>query len=66
LTIKNHNQIPKKAKLLNTGAVLEAKIERLPSSIGKIDSVLASEYLTIGKIPVDELLCEAIVVEVEW
>ena len=63
--MKKYKKIPQKAKLLNTGEVLQARIERLPSSIGKIDKVLASEYLTLGKIPVDELF-EAIVIEVEW
>jgi alpha-L-fucosidase len=64
--IKNFEKIPKKVRLVNTGAALEAKIERLPNTIGGFSTYLASEYLTFGKIPVDKLSSEAIVVEVEW
>ena len=63
--IMKYTKMPKKVKLLNTGADLEARTERLPSSIGGIEGVLAREYLTLGRIPVDEL-SEAIVIEVEW
>ena len=52
-------------KLLNTGATLVAELKRLPGSIGGERSVLTLEYLTLGRIPVDEL-SEAIVIEVEW
>jgi len=64
--MKNGKGIPCHAKLLNTGDELECKLRQLPSNIGKYSDSLMTEYLTLSKIPTDELEGEAIVIEVEW
>ena len=64
--MKTNMGIPKKTRLLNSDISLECKVERLPSSIGKLDVIEAVEYLTVGRIPVDDLANEAIVVEIKW
>lgn len=64
--MKNEKGIPKYARLMNTGEMLECKMQCLTASIGKYEGILSTDYLTIGKIPVDSLQNEAIVIEVEW
>lgn len=64
--MRNEKGIPKRARLLNTGAELECRIEKLMPNIARQQGHLAIEYLTISTIPIDKLENEAIVIEVEW
>lgn len=55
--------IPKRVRLMNTGADLSYKIELLPEyfSAGR-----AGTYLHITGVPIDDLANEPIVIEIEW
>ena len=66
--MKNYPALPKRARLLNTGAELPFSITHLPFLNGfnekaRIDGPI---LLDICKIPVDALAAEPIIVEVEW
>ena len=66
VNFKNYPALPKRVRLLNTGADLPFAIEKLPGffdiNTGKCDG----EYLHITNIPIDDLENEPIVLEVEW
>ena len=57
---------PKRVRLLNTGAELEAKAAYLPECFDGKSGTAAVKYLHIPGIPVDDLQSEAIVLEIEW
>ena len=63
--LKNPKALPKSVKLLNNGADLEYKIDKLPRNFGE-ETILSMSCLVIRNIPVDELANEAIVIEIEW
>ena len=60
----NYPGLPKKVRLMNTGAELPVAIEPLPDYF--VNGVAKHHYLHIWDIPVDELGCEPIVLEVTW
>ena len=64
VAITNFPSLPKKVRLLNTGAELPFAAEVLPDYFkkGRAEHI----YLHIRKIPVDDLASEPIVLEVEW
>ncbi|MBQ8311000.1 MAG: alpha-L-fucosidase [Clostridia bacterium] len=65
VAMKNPPSEPKSVRLLNNDARLPANIELLPEFFdGKTGK--AYSYLHISEIPVDELVNEAIVIEIEW
>jgi len=65
VALKNFPSVPKSVKLLNTGALLPAKAERLPEFFDIDTGRSEITYLHISGIPVDELN-EPIVLEIEW
>jgi len=66
VNLKNYPSLPKKVKLMNTGKALEAKIEYLPEFFDGATGKCEAEYLHITGIPVDDLIEEPIVLEIEW
>jgi len=65
IALTNYPSVPKRVRLMNTGAVLPAEVTLLPGFFdGKTGK--ANEFLCITGIPVDDLSNEAIVVEIEW
>ena len=55
--------IPSSVRLLNTGAKIKASIDMLPEySLNE----RAQRYLRLSGIPIDELECEPIVIEIDW
>ncbi len=63
--ISNPPREPKRVILLNTGAILSAKIERCPDNFNS-DTGISNEKLRISGIDADSLTQEAIVIEIEW
>lgn len=61
----SYPSVPKKVRLLNTGATLSVCEEQLPEFFS-MDTGVADVLLHVSGIPVDELASEAIVLEVEW
>ena len=64
VAMANYPGLPKKVRLMNTGAELPVAIEPLPDYF--VNGVAKHHYLHIWDIPVDELDCEPIVLEVTW
>ncbi|MDD6877668.1 MAG: alpha-L-fucosidase [Clostridiaceae bacterium] len=58
--------MPKRARLLNTGAELPCTIGILPAYIDAATGRAERRYLSIRGIPADELADEAVVIELEW
>lgn len=58
--------IPKSVRLMNTGACLPFERRALPGFYTSPEGLSDRVYLQIRRIPVDELSCEPIVIEVEW
>ena len=64
VAMKSYPALPRRVRLLNTGAELPWAVERLPefndaNGVGRV-------FLHLRNIPVDELASEAIVLEIEW
>lgn len=66
VTLKKYPGLPKSVKLMNTGARLESRIEYLPEFFDIKTGACKDMYLHITGIPIDELSCEPIVLEIEW
>ncbi len=65
LILSEYPNEPKSARLLNTGENLPFELSCLPSYIDK-DGTAKGPYLRIFDIPIDELVHEPIVIEVEF
>lgn len=57
--------VPKSARLLNSGARLPIRYERLPACIAD-DGTSMGPYVSLTDIPVEDFPKEPIVIEVEW
>jgi len=66
VNLKNYPSLPKSVKLLNTGKMLEAKIEYLPEFFNGDTGKCEDKYLHITGIPIDDFANEPIVLEIEW
>ena len=66
--MNNYPSVPKSVRLLNTGKELSYKVEHLPFLNGFNEHVRLDgpELLNIENIPVDDLVGEPIVLEIEW
>lgn len=64
VALTNYPGLPKRVRLLNTGADLPFAAERLPEFFK--NGVARHIYLHIRNIPVDDLPQEPIVIEIEW
>ena len=66
--MKNYPTVPKSVRLLNTGKALPFRVQHLPFLNGFNEHVRLDgpELLNIEKIPVDDLVGEPIVIEIEW
>jgi hypothetical protein len=64
--MKNYPNIPKSVRLMNTGAYLPFKAEILPEHFSGKTGQAEQVFLHIRGIPVDDLACEPVVIEVEW
>ena len=66
--MNNYPSVPKSVRLLNTGKNLPFKIEHLPFLNGFNEHVRLDgpELLNICNVPVDDLVGEPIVLEIEW
>ena len=58
--------LPRKARLMNTGAELPCEIGVLPGYFSMQTGRAEPEYLSIRQIPADDLSGEAVVIELEW
>ncbi|MBQ9085174.1 MAG: alpha-L-fucosidase [Clostridia bacterium] len=65
ILISNPPSEPEKVVLLNTGATLNARIEKCPDGFS-FHTGISAEALRISGIPADDLAHEAIVVEISW
>jgi len=65
ILISNPPSEPEKVVLLNTGATLNARIEKCPDDFS-FHTGISAEQLRISGIPADDLVEEAIVVEISW
>ena len=65
ILISNPPSEPEKVVLLNTGATLDARIEKCPDDFN-FHTGISAEELRISGIPADDLAHEAIVVEISW
>ncbi|MBQ9115650.1 MAG: alpha-L-fucosidase, partial [Clostridia bacterium] len=65
VNLKNYPGLPKKVRLMNTGAELNAEICTLPEFFNS-NGFAEVKFLHIPGIPVDDLQNEAIVLEIEW
>jgi len=65
VALERYPGVPKSVKLLNTGAELSAKVERMPEFFDG-STGMAKVFLHIRGIPVDDLCREPIVLEIEW
>jgi len=65
IAIKNYPSVPRSVVLLNTGKPLDHKVEKLPE-FPDWNTGIAKEYLHISGIPVDELVSEPVLIEIEW
>ena len=63
IAFKYFSTLPKSVRLMNTGENLNFAYERLPEYMSK---GVASQYVHISGIPVDDLASEPIVIEVIW
>jgi alpha-L-fucosidase len=66
IAIKNYPNVPKRVRLMNTGAELPCAAERLPEFFNGKTGVAEVIYLHIWDIPADALCDEPIVLEIEW
>lgn len=66
VNLKSYPSLPKKVKLMNTGETLEAKSEYLPEYCSFATGKCEDKYLHITGIPIDDLMQEPIVIEIEW
>lgn len=64
VSLEHYKSVPRSVRLLNTGAFLDAKIQKLPAYCGADGK--PKEHLYITGIPVDSLASEAIVIEIDW
>ena len=65
VALKRYPNIPKSVRLMNTGKILSCKEEVLPEFFNG-DTGIGDIYLHITGIPIDDLLAEPIVLEIEW
>lgn len=66
VNLKNYPSLPQKVRLMNTGRLLEAKIELLPEFFNGDNGKSEDKYLHITGIPIDDLENEPIILEIEW
>ena len=66
IAVEKYPNLPKKVRLLNTGAELPFKIQELPEFFDFWNGRADRRFLHIRQIPVDSLQNEAIVLEIEW
>lgn len=68
IAMKNYPSVPKRVRLMNTGAELPCGEDLLPDFLDIVtwESGICTPYLHIYNIPVDDLDSEPLVVEVEW
>lgn len=68
IALKNYPSMPKHVKLMNTGAELPYSVDILPDFLDLVtwQSGICTPYLHIFNIPVDELVSEPLVIEIEW
>lgn len=65
VALKKYPNLPKYVRLMNTGELLSFKEEMLPEFFNG-DTGIGDVYLHISGIPIDDLLAEPIVLEIEW
>lgn len=66
VALKNYPNLPRRVRLMNTGKDLEFKIEVLPEAYNGKTGRAEVEFLHITGIPIDDLLAEPIVLEIQW
>ena len=64
--LRRYPSVPRRVRLMNTHAELPFACEILPEAIDSATGRAEQVFLHIRHIPVDELACEPIVIEVEW
>lgn len=66
VAVADYPSVPKRVRLMNTGALLPFAAESLPEFFSGQTGQAEHIYLHISGIPVDDLANEPIVIEVEW
>ena len=66
VSFDKYPNLPKKVKLLNTGAELKFDTDPLPGFFDMENGMATPGILHISGIPVDDLVAEPIVLEIEW
>jgi len=66
VALKGYPRLPRRVRLMNTGRDLAFKIEVLPEFFNGKTGKAEVEFLHITGIPIDDLLAEPIVLEIEW
>ena len=66
VALRKYPGLPKFVKLMNTGTLLESRIEYLPEYCNGKTGACVDKYLHITGIPVDDLSQEPIILEIEW
>ena len=66
VAFETYPSMPKSVRLMNTGTFLPFALRALPGFYTSPAGLSDRIYLQIRRIPVDELCCEPIVIEVEW
>lgn len=66
VSMKFYPCVPRRVRLMNTGKDLAFCAERLPEYFVGKSGMAEDVYLHITGIPADELVSEAVVLEVEW
>ncbi len=66
VSFDKYPNIPKKVRLLNTGAELKFDTDPLPGFFDMETGMATPDILHISGIPVDDLASEPIVIEIEW
>ena len=66
VALRNYPCVPKKVRLMNTGAALECAAEPLPELFNGATGKAEHIFLHIYGIPVDDISDEPVVLEIEW